>query len=223
MDISRFTQSSDDVPIVAVFLERTSAGNLHTGIIYRDGNRVAHRLHFGWHKNLIYSEKCRKDIGCAIPQLDALELSHEQFIAGFCKRIRDSTANKKIPYNLKLDPDVKFDPITGDIQVGPEFTGLSCATFVVAVFRSSGNPIVDHSSWPPANAEDIAAQTGYVHSLESDPQTARQAAVVKSEIGGPRMRPEHVAGACLEDLPPPAKYQECDAAGLAIIKIVDGT
>jgi len=219
MDLTRFRNSSNDVPWVAVFLERLPAGNLHTGIVYRDGNQKLHRLHFGWQYTLIH-QKCRPSLACAIPLLDQIDLADEIFISGFCGRIARSIANKKIPYSLRIDPDVEFDTKTGGIRFGGEFSGLSCATFVVVVFRSANNPLVDTSNWPEGDKGDMADTYQFAASLASGGDV-EQARIVAAEAGLPRARPEQVAGACLEDALP-VVHSICQRNGQAIIKIIDG-
>jgi len=180
------------------------------------------RLHFGWNHKLLH-DTCRDDAPCAIPILDPIELADEFFIAGLCGKIARSAVNKTIPYNLKLDRDVTFDQATGDVQFGKEYTGLSCATFVVAVFRSSGNPLVDTANWPMPTKEDIAVQREFVALLEQSEKAEdqAQAILIRDEIGTPRARPEHVAGACLEDMLP-VSHAVCDENGKAIVPILDG-
>jgi hypothetical protein len=148
-------------------------------------------------------------------------LADEQYLAAFCGKIARNASNRSIPYNLKIDNDVRFNA-KGELEVGKSFTGLSCATFVVAIFRSAGNPLLDTSAWPAASTEDAARQKAFVDYLRNsgDPDMVQQAALIKTEIGGSRAAPEEVAGACLEDSYPVA-HPECEAAGKYIVGEID--
>jgi hypothetical protein len=221
MDTSRFKRSTADVPCIAVFLHRVNSINLHTGIVYKDAKGTFRRLHLGWQRQLLADQKCRPNIDCAVPVFDSVDLVDEQFIAAFCGRIARSLPNRRIPYNLKIDNEVRFN-LAGDIEVGRSFTGLSCATFVVAIFRSTGNPLIDTNGWPAASAQDEAIQRNFVNALEGsdNPDWKAQADAIRPEIGGPRIAPEEVAGACLEDSYPVA-HPKCEAAGRFIVAAID--
>jgi hypothetical protein len=209
MDTSRFALQPDETPWIAVSIERTTPCNTHAGIVYRDAGQKLRHLHFAWHERLLDVD-CRSDLPCARPNVDPAD---ELFLAGFCGKIARSAANSAIPYNLKHDPEVNFDPQTGTVRFGPESTGLGCATFVIAAFRSSGNALIDMSAWPAANSEDVAVREVLIDSLRAGDSGKRaQADRIESEINSPRVRPEHVAGACLEDAYP-VKHKQCDENG----------
>jgi hypothetical protein len=126
----------------------------------------------------------------------------------------------RIPYNLKHDTECEFDE-NGNYVPKPGETGLNCATFVLTVFRSAGTLLVDTTTWiireSPEREVDVSAQSRFVSQLARKPQTREQAERVRSEIGGPRIRPEEVAGACLED-DLPVGFSQCRANGQYILQ-----
>jgi hypothetical protein len=217
MDLNRFLDDGKDTLWVSVSLERTGPCNLHAGIVYRQSDDKLRRVHFGWHRQL-YDVEYQK-VACAVPHLDVADA---MWMSAFCGRIARHASANEIPYNLKYDEDVAFDPETGEIIFGVNSSGLGCATFVLAVFRSAGNGLVDVTDWPEANADDKAVQREFVNALlkSSDADKRTQGERISGEVGTKRIRPDHVAGACLEDTLP-VKYPECEANGLRIVAKMD--
>jgi len=193
---------------------------LHAGIVYLDAGGSLNKLHFGWHRYLL--KKPYNNVACAVPLLDR---AHSMWIATFCGKIARNAANRgTIPYNLKYDEDVDFDTDTGTVRFGPESTGLNCATFVLAVFRSASNPLVSTVGWPAASTEDVTIQTGFINRLlddPNDPTAAQQARIINSEVGTRRVAPHHVAGSCLEN-EYPVPYAPCEANGSYMVTQIDG-
>jgi hypothetical protein len=73
--------------------------------------------------------------------------------------------------------------------------GLTCATFVLAVFHQAGLPLVRYDSWPVNRPGDAEWQESIVNLLERTGAAPEHIAKVKTEIGAVRYRPEEVAGA----------------------------
>ncbi len=162
------------------------------------------------------------NFSAAILKLDAAE---EPYIASYCGKVGTSHHNQRsIPYNLKYDPDTQFD-VGGKLVLSSHGTGLSCATFVMTVFRSAGHPLIDAESWvicdPREAARDEAVQCGFVDQLAAsgDPSQQAQAARITPEIGCPRYRPQDVAGAGLEDYPS-VSFSVCRANGEYILSLL---
>jgi hypothetical protein len=217
MQLERLSTDGNGIALVSVMVQRTPSCTTHAGILYRDTDDKLWHLHFAWHKDLRRHALHARCV-CAQP---TLETEHAILLAAVCERIAALRLKLQIPYNLKHDRDVAFDPDTGEVTFGPMSTGLSCSTFVAAVFRSSGQNLIDATTWPSANAEDQNVQQLFVRALEQsgNPDQVHQAHIVKSEIGTARIRPEHVCGACLYNLP--ADHQQCHVAGHEIIRRLD--
>jgi hypothetical protein len=217
MDLSRFVLDGQSTQWVSVSLERTAPCSLHAGLIWRDADGGLRRLHFAWHRILV--DQPYESVACAIPLIDDEE---GIYVAAFFGKIARGAPKRQIPYNLKYDESVYFDAATGDIHLGSA-TGLSCATFVVAAFRSSGNLLVDVTNWPPASLEDIEAQKRFVALLKGDknPERQQQGAKVEAEVGCSRIRPDHAAGACIESAYP-VDHAICERNGREVVSKLDG-
>lgn len=220
MDATRLTTSSESTHWIAVTVERNSDCSRHVGILYRDTSRTLLHLHFAWHRSLQQDTVSGERV-CALPDFKFEE--HEEWLSTFCSRIARSAAKRTVPYGLKNDGAVTFDAETGEAKIVGD-AGLSCATFVVSVFRSGHHPIVDMTDWPPATPEDAAVQSKIVGRLERGGTTdeRERGQAIKQDVGVPRVAPEHVAGACLEHWPDrPVRFAQCQENGATVIAKLD--
>lgn len=220
---SRITPPTDGIDDLAVFVRKTQDGT-HAGIVYRGSDGTLRLLHQAFHLNLRDDEfvERRGRFVCVVPSL-----LHDELVAlaGYCRRIYLVNSSRGgIPYNLELELNEGFDPVTGDLVMPGSATGMSCATFVVHVFRSAGNEIVDPTDWPRATARagDVERQEQLIRMMEQNPspEYQRQADRIRSQRGCPRIRPEDVAGACLEDSLP-ARFAQCDRNGRLLLGVID--
>jgi hypothetical protein len=188
--------SVDDIRHVAVCAGRTSFG-VHAGILYRDSaSDTVTFLDLSLEGVLSSTRASNAPIALtwAIPQLDTLALGDA---AAFCEQLASTTP--RIPYSFKLIESTRL------IATGHEFSlknanGLTCATFVLAVFQSIGLPLIDLPSWQHRPEDEqwqrrlmqYIAREGKAWGL-SDTQIADR----NAEIPCLRYRPEEVVGACL--------------------------
>lgn len=217
-NLDRIAWHHQPIETVAVVVCRSGNGT-HAGIAYRGEDGLPRLLHLAWHLALFDDDFqfARNDYLSVIPNLrraDAIAL------AGYCRRIFrvNNAGGQRVPYNLEYEPGTGFDPDTGDLVLPKGATGMSCSTFVVHVFRSSGNPLIEATGWPADRPGDRERQEELVRMLENHPAPhyRGQGARVRSQIGCPRIRPEDVGGACLEDRLP-AGFDQCDLNGRMIL------
>jgi len=105
------------------------------------------------------------------------------------------------PYGF--DPDgCRFERDTGDYLASPAGKGLTCATFIVAVFESLGYESPIDISTVPLRDEDVAWQRSLVRHMGQWGASVTHLQAVANDIGCKRLRPEEVTAACLlEDWP----------------------
>ncbi len=209
-------RDSNDIFVATVLLTGP-----HAAIIYRSSDGRPRRLHLAGlghcasvDEDRAFAHDGHICVGTNLQRDDAVAL------AGYCRRIYKANArHRQIPYNLRYDPGTRFDPDTGELVLGETATGLTCATFVVHVFSSSANPILDGSGWP-SRQKDLVRQRFLVESMR--PNYPVQASLIEQEIGCPRIRPEEVVGACLEeDLP--ADFDRCEANGYFVAGLLQAS
>ena len=218
MDLTRLKTAPADTRWVSVSVERNQSCGLHAGVLYRQSNNALAKLHFCWHRVLRLTGPSQGDI-FAVP--DTQFEDDKMWLAVFCARVARNIPRKNIPYNLEHDESVRFDQDSGELLLNGA-TGLSCATFILAVFRSAGHPLVDSKDWPNASAEDMDVQRSFVEVLEGDARSSTQGATVRREIGCPRIRPDHVAGACLENYSDrPVPHAQCETNAGPVVTLLN--
>lgn len=168
----------------------------HIGLLYRvTGNTPALLLHMPWH-NKLRSESPAADyvlwVDPSIPKERA------SVVAAFCRRIWKKNEANGLPYGLS-QPNRFFDH-TGGVLKGPAKVGLTCATFVLAVFDAAGLPLVRYETWPKPTGNDIKWQEDFARRLEEDEKVSPEhSRAFRDEVGNIRYRPHEVAGAATND------------------------
>jgi len=217
-DFTLLKTTEIDVPWVAVVLQRSTYCLTHSGIAYRtrQGGPLM-MLHLGAHLRL-YSDPIGTNLIFSVPEMKEED---QEFIAGFCRIIKRSDGRGSIPYSFEYDPDVMFDRDTGRLTTSDIGQGFTCSTFVAAVFRSSGNPLIDLHSWPgSANDEDVTARKEVLRLWRESGRAdlIARSAEIEPSIRARRVRPEQVAGACLQPKRHrPALYKRCHADGIQVL------
>ncbi len=213
--MDRLVPHEDDFPAVgdphtAVVLARTPRGNLHVGLLYRSHGK-GKALHLGW-EDLLYDSWMWGGLRTA-PQIEP-ELS---FVAArMCRKIWACFVHdRKFPYGLRLE-GTSFDA-DGRLVLAPGTRGLSCATLVLAVFRSVGVELIDESDWPIRKNED-QEYLAFVRPFASESHYA--ALVCEVNEGVKRVRPEEATAACL--LAPPATYTRVRPLAEDVVTRLDG-
>ena len=184
---------------------RTEHGNLHAGILYRT-DQGANVLNLGFQDRL--------GVDWEWPRLwSAPDCEPELlfYAATMCRRIWELfVEERKFPYGIRFGGS-SFDE-TGHLVLAQGANGLTCATLVLAVFRSANIDLVDESSWPVRKVDDQAfldrlrpfAEKGHMKLLAAE-----------VEAGVKRIWPDEVVGACACALP--ARFEPARAAADALL------
>ena len=203
MPIERlFTQDERPLTSMAhagIALCRVDPSQRHIGLLHReDGSGDVMLLHLAWHHDLRNQSPGRHYLWVDVP----IPGPRLRQVAAICRNLWRSNRNV-VPYAFSPPSDC-FDALTGQFLLGPTRHGLTCATFVLAVFEAAGLPWVQYATWPDRGAEDRQWQELVIRLLKdgSPAASAEHIAAVSSEIGAVRFRPEEVAGAAtLSDIP----------------------
>lgn len=216
MGIERLSFSEGGPFAIGVAIGRVNAPphNTHAGVIYKDGDGLR-MIHLGWHHQLHDSEwKPGGNYASVVPNI-APERANA--VAALCRLIRRK--HPRIPYAFRLVEDVRFDAMTGDIILSRGALGLNCSSFVLIVFLQTGIRLIRLETWEE-RPEDRAWQHYLLEILIRTKAPEPHVEAVRSEVGCARIRPEEVAGACLED-DLPASFQQCRDNGVAIVNAID--
>lgn len=150
-------------------------------------------MHFAWH------HKICSETFCFIYQWAPTKRPKPilKFLSVLCDKI--STTRPQIPYGLDRS-GIHIDKETGKVIPGKPGKGLTCATFILALFDTYRIRLLDEIQWP-ANANQ--AWQNYIYELMCDersrvPEDHREA--LKNDIGGSRrFTPAEVVGASTEN------------------------
>lgn len=124
----------------------------HVGLAYRDGNSNVRLLHLGWHRMLFHEGWPGKYHWLELAGLDR-EL--QETFADWAVIVAGAHLESPIPYSIIFRAGRNFDPQGHFIDLG-DGSGLTCATFILALFGDFGLPLVDVSSWPVSRNGDFS-------------------------------------------------------------------
>jgi hypothetical protein len=213
MDPGRLKAHNDATFLVAIAIRATDPGEAHTGVAYRDGARLS-LLHLAWDRDL-RDEPLRETYLCAVPNLPP---ERARLFPRLCAKIAKNPTS--IRFALKDNKSNRFDCKTGRVVLAKEGKGLNCTTFVLSFFRSYGVFLVDFDTWE-TRASDLDRHKSLVERVAKGvgpyPPDPAHAALIESEPGCARVRPQEAAGACLEDSMPVA-FKVCEANGQYVMQ-----
>jgi hypothetical protein len=216
MGIERLSFAEGGRVAIAIAIGRIHSPphNTHTGVVYRDRDGLR-MIHLGWHHQLHDSEwKYGQNYAHVVPNIPE---ERANAVAALCRLVRRK--HPGIPYAFRLVEDVRFNTITGDIILSKGALGLNCSSFVLIVFLQAGVRLIRLDTWEE-RPEDREWQRHLLDLLSRTNAPAEHVEAVREEIGSARIRPEEVAGACLEeDLP--AAFEQCRDNGQAIVNTLD--
>jgi len=215
-----FHFTSQNITNLAVFIMRTDNGT-HTGVLHRDRGTLF-VLDLLWHEAL-RSRPCRDEFACVVPNIDE---DAKNDVAALCRLINtrqqnpDPTRRYLIPYAFRFGNNVRFNIQSGELMLG-DGLGLTCSTFVLAVFESARVPLIDLNGWKerPKDEERHRSLLEQMRSgippniLPAEPGHVQR---VEKELPCIRVRPEEVAAAGMSD-DPPANFYQVEAAGRWIL------
>lgn len=204
---------------VSIAIAATDESNNHIGILHVH-SEIEYLLHLRWHRHL-------DNVPESEPRFSAFDYFHVNLsvnasrlvqVAAKCRLIWKANQKGTIPYGFS-DPFDAFEPTKGDYLFGPTRHGLTCSSFVIAVFHSAGLKLILPSTWPRSRSDDEARQHELVRDLEKYGAESQHVEAVRNEIGSVRYRPEDVAGAAMSKVFP-AKFDFASERGTEINKAI---
>jgi hypothetical protein len=191
--VDKFTNYPSEA---CIFIGKSSEDQMHCGIVYEDfENSNFNTLHLAWHNDLRneheYLDWLSK-YSCVHPKIHELRLG---LIPAMCTRIVERQKSHKIPYGLLYEGGL-FSMDEGIINLGDKASGLTCATFVMAVFKSIQVDLIDIENWG-SRLSDKKWHQKVILSLENTKEkyniSDKHIDNVRNEVGCARFRPEEVA------------------------------
>lgn len=183
-----------DSAIAAVAIKRIQQSpreQYHVGLLYRpDAGAPPRMLHLGWHHQLndaVVGDSYACVLLTGLPKLLA------PFVVTTCKLAAAAPENQKMPYGFGYQVNsVRQDPTTGVITLhGP--SGLTCATFVLAMLDVAGFVLLDLATWE-AREGDERWKDAVLDLLEQHGASPEHVESVRADRSHTRVRPDDVAG-----------------------------
>jgi hypothetical protein len=187
-------------------------GQLHVGILYKIEDEPATVLHFTepYHlKDDAPSEHFRW------VEVRACEPITAKIVAGLCRLISDENKVRpmKIPYGYSY-AGTYFNHDGTFVNRGLIY-GLTCTSFVLAVFQTLFIDLLRIEEWPPFDLDDADWQMKMMNLYK--PIYPENADALGSQVGAARFRPEHAtAGAASKDAP--LGYAAAQTLGAQIVQ-----
>jgi hypothetical protein len=122
----------------------------HVAFLYRHESKNLLLLHLGWHNLLMYESwpsfhYSWLEVSGIAPDLQELFIDWVEVVA---TTVNGQAAD--IPYSAHFRPTGNFDA-SGHYIDKKDGTGLTCATFILAMFADYRLPLIDPASWPKRN------------------------------------------------------------------------
>jgi len=204
-----------DIEHIAIAIMQVDEEQRHVGILYKpDGTRGEVRfLHLAWHHDLRV-EPPKKSLSWAEPKMPP---EKALVLARVCKLVGQKYGRgfgKKLCYAVRYT-DGRFDLDSAEFLTR-DGRGLTCATFIMAVFKTYEVPLVLQDEWPPDRAGDKAWHDKVVRYLAEGKADESHVEAVRNERGCARYRPEEVAAAALAEVLP-VGFQFAETTGVLIV------
>lgn len=190
-EISTFI--SDKTHIISIIIGESSQNQLHCGIAFKDEN-IFNAIHLAWHYDLRFETNIEGTLKEYYWVKSKIHLIRQNSISAICRRIKYRKDTLKIPYGLIYE-NGKFTE-DGILILDKNEHGLTCATFVLAIFNSCGIRLIDTNNWKHRDDDNIR----HSYLLNMLIQTKDKYNIsdnhienIKNEIGCVRFRPEEVA------------------------------
>lgn len=191
-----------DVGDLAVVVIDNGHGGTHTGMAFLGEDGQRRFLHLAFHRHLVVGDVPAAGL-FGRPQMPRVLANH---LLMLLDKVGAANSNA-IAYAFGYDGTTRFEPTSGLIRLGSGQIGLSCATFVLALFDTVGAPLVDVTTWTTRDGDDATKATliDLLRECERRGQIeaghADRAAAEASHCA--RFRPEDVLAAATEA--PPAR------------------
>lgn len=123
----------------------------HVALIYRDDGQMPKLLHLGWHRCLRHEPW---DGNYHWIEMSALDIEVQETFADWAVIVANAEKESRIPYSIVFSPGKNFD-LNGQYIDRKDGSGLTCATFLLALFSDFKLPLVQTDTWPHSRPGDF--------------------------------------------------------------------
>jgi hypothetical protein len=189
---------------IAIALTHGLLGGGHLGIAFHSVKEGPQLTHLAWHHRLCVDNIPNDLRGCWVSKTVVLPPAASKAVVAVVRGL--SKKRPQINYGLNaIAAKGSFAP-NGSYRPPKGSDGLTCATFVVEVFRAAGIPLVSYESWED-RPENRSWGERVCQELQNRNVPQEHIDSVRKNISGIRVRPcEAVAAAALPPRGRPANY-----------------
>lgn len=207
---------------IRVLIGKPEGGlSLHTGIIFKYKGEV-HFLHLAWHH--ILKKEVPPDVSnyeqikfLDFPFFDLKDESYfrRKAIIPYFLLVHELN-NGSIPYAI-LYHSTKFME-TGELDLGEGEFGLTCATFVLAIFQSKGINLIDTETWSHREEDNEFFDSIYGHLENHTSEDHKNHLLSNKECV--RYRAEEVAASSTKYDGLPISFNQAEPLGVELKEIL---
>lgn len=197
-----------------VMVRKEPNGGWHAGLVSRrNPSGVANLLHLEEHHRLT-----REQYSGGSPLVrTSIPVERQALIATKCRLIAKKHQEGGIPYGFSYTGS-SFDR-GGSLILSNKDVGLTCATFVLAVFQSEGYALCDLATFPSDPDGNAKFHDAIISRLKNQGADEHATALERERLA-PRIRPTAAAGAAGVFVGQSVSYGDCHAAGERIASAI---
>lgn len=204
---------------MAFVISGSRNGQKHVGMAYRGHNARVMLLHLGWHRLLYHHEW---DGRYYWMELCGLDRELQETLADFAVLVANAHPGEPIPYSVIFREGKYFDA-DGHYIDANDGSGLTCATFLLAIFSDFGLPIIDRAGWPASRQGDFSWLRTILHALKIHEVLKNKMPAwkwleqVRYRHSLKRYRPEEVFASAGMFVGDPLSFSDLESAGIAVV------
>ncbi len=193
----------------------------HVALAYKADNSKVMLLHLGWNHLLYHQEWPGMYQWLEVRGLDR-EL--QETFADWAVLVANASPGTPIPYSIIFYPGQNFD-VDGHFINQNDGSGLTCATFLLALFSDYNLPLVDIDSWPESRSGDLTWVRKILKMLRKEVRLNRLPAwgwieQAKRRHKLKRFRPEEVFVTAAMYSGEPLKFSDVESAGCRVKALI---
>lgn len=179
----------------------------HVGVLWRGDDGALHRLHLAFDHDL-RNDAPSDDADAAPSPLEPERLAQ---VAQMCRRVWKRHQTRGLRYGFRYDRS-RFEA-SGELRLGADEHGLTCATFVLALYRSVGVELLRLDEWP-VRADDTTRWDALLAVLEAANVDAAHIKALRGQTNARRYRPDEVTAG--SSVPPSCSFADASSRAEAL-------
>ena len=206
------TASSIAIGIAGAIVTRDK-GQKHVVFIHQNPQPEPWLLHLAWHQILRHQPWDGNYHWVGLSQID---LEVQEAFSDWARIVAHASQDSPIPYSVVFSPSSNFDA-DGHYIDRRDGTGLTCATFILAMFADFGMPLLRVETWPKSRPGDFTWLRKILKHLRNviGPSDFLEQVARRHDLK--RFRPEEVTAAAMLFVGEPLEFDQVDPIARQIL------